>query len=63
LGSETAGEPGMVVVRAHVPQMELSRYSTELRSFTHGSASFTRRFAHYERVPDAVSSKLVSVSG
>jgi elongation factor G len=62
LGSETAGEPGAVVVRAHVPQMELSRYATELRSFTHGSASFTRTFAHYERVPDPVSSRLVSVS-
>lgn len=62
LGSETAGEPGMVVVRAHVPQLELSRYSTELRSFTHGSASFTRAFAHYERVPDPVSAKLVSAS-
>jgi elongation factor G len=62
LGSEAADEPGMVVVRAHVPQLELRRYSTELRSFTHGSASFTRTFAHYERVPDPVSSKLIPVS-
>ena len=62
LGSEPTGEPGMVVVRAQVPQLELRRYSAELRSFTHGSASFTRTFARYERVPDPVSSKLVSVS-
>jgi elongation factor G len=62
LGSESADEPGIVTVRAHVPQLELRRYSAELRSFTHGSAAFTRTFAHYERVPDSVSSKLVSLS-
>ncbi|MFC7359199.1 elongation factor G-like protein EF-G2 [Nocardioides astragali] len=61
LGSE-AGEPGTVVVRAEVPQLELRRYSAELRSLSHGSASFTRRFARYERVPDQVSSKLESPS-
>lgn len=60
LGTEPAGEPGLVVVRALVPQLELRRYAAELRSFSHGSASFTRAFAHYERVPDAVSSRLGS---
>ncbi|MBD3946437.1 elongation factor G-like protein EF-G2 [Nocardioides ganghwensis] len=54
LGSEPADRPGMVVVRAHVPQLELRRYSVELRSLTHGSASFTRAFAHYERAPDGI---------
>ena len=54
LGSEPAGEPGMVAVRAHEPQLELRRYSVELRSLTHGSASFTRTFAHYERATDGV---------
>jgi len=58
LGSEPASEPGMVVIRAHVPQLELRRYATELRSLAHGSASFTRAFAHYDRVPDQVSSRL-----
>ena len=63
LGSESADEPGMVVVRAHVPQLELRRYSAELRSFSHGSASFTRTFAHYDRVPDPVSAKLAPQPG
>jgi len=54
LGSEPADQPGMVVVRAHVPQLELRRYSVELRSLSHGSASFTRTFAHHERAPDGV---------
>jgi len=62
LGSEQAGEAGLVVVRAEVPQLELRRYSAELRSLSHGSASFTRTFARHERVPDTVSSKLVSAS-
>ena len=62
LGSEPAGEPGMVVVRAQVPQLELRRYAAELRSLSHGSASFTRTFARYERVPEQVSSKLGSRS-
>ena len=63
LGSETTGESGMVVVRAHVPQLELRKYAAELRSLSHGSASFTRAFAHYERVPDQVSTKLASRAG
>jgi elongation factor G len=60
LGSEQAGESGLLVVRAEVPQLELRRYAAELRSLSHGSASFTRAFARHERVPDTVSSKLVS---
>ncbi|WP_374456750.1 elongation factor G-like protein EF-G2 [Nocardioides sp.] len=60
LGSETTDEAGMVVVRAHVPQLELRKYAAELRSLSHGSATFTRAFAHYDRVPDQVSAKLGS---
>ena len=62
LGSETAAAAGMVVIRADVPQLELRRYAAELRSISHGSATFTRGFARYERVPDQVSSKLASQS-
>ena len=54
------GAGSWYVVRAEVPQLELRRYAAELRSLSHGSASFTRTFARYERVPDTVSSKLVS---
>jgi elongation factor G len=54
LGSEPGREPGTVVIRAHVPRLELRRYAAELRSLAHGSASFTRAFAHYDRAPDQV---------
>ena len=30
------------VVRAEVPQIEITRYAIDLRSFTHGAATFTR---------------------
>jgi elongation factor G len=60
LGSEQAGEPGLLVVRAEAPQVELRRYAAELRSFSHGSASFTRRFARYEPVPPAVAARLTA---
>jgi elongation factor G len=46
-------------VRAEVPQVEISRYSIDLRGFTHGSASFTRSFARYEPMPDDVANRMV----
>jgi len=51
LGSEPAGS-GHTLVRAEVPQVEITRYAIELRSFSHGAASFTRSFARYEPMPD-----------
>ena len=37
-----------------MPQVEITRYAIELRSFSHGAASFTRSFARYEPMPDGV---------
>ena len=58
LGSEPADAAGTVRIRALVPQLELRRYAAELRSLSHGSASFTRGFACYERLPEQVTSRL-----
>jgi elongation factor G len=57
LGTEQARE-NHTVVRAEVPQVELTRYAIDLRSLTHGSASFTRSFARYEAMPEAVAAKV-----
>jgi elongation factor G len=46
------------VIRAEVPQAELTRYVIDLRSLTHGAASFTRSFARYEAMPEAVAAKV-----
>ncbi len=59
LGSEPVGDD-RTLVRAEVPQVEIGRYAIDLRSFSHGSASFTRSFARYEPMPDNVASKLTS---
>jgi elongation factor G len=48
------------VVKAEVPQVEITRYSIDLRSLSHGAASFTRGFARYEAMPDQVASRLKS---
>jgi elongation factor G len=46
LGTDQQGDH--TVVRAHVPSSSLTRYAADLRSQTHGTGRFTRRFAHYE---------------
>ena len=49
-GSEPSDE-GYSLVRGEVPQLELIRYAIELRSLSHGSGTFTRRFVGYEELP------------
>jgi elongation factor G len=47
------------VVRAQVPQAELYRYSTHLRSMTQGRGLHKRDFSHYEEVPHDVAQKVI----
>ncbi|HEX8690908.1 MAG TPA: elongation factor G [Longimicrobium sp.] len=49
LGMDQAGRNQKV--RALVPQAELYKYSTTLRSLTQGRATHTRRFSSYQEVP------------
>jgi len=51
LGTDKVGDD-RTTVRAHVPQRELVRYATDLRSASHGAGMFTRTFDHYEPMPD-----------
>jgi elongation factor G len=44
-------EGDLHVVRAEVPQAELFRYSTDLRSLTQGAGSFRMQYSRYEQVP------------
>ena len=57
LGTEQAGE-SHTVIRAEVPQVELTRYAIDLRSLTHGAASFTRSFIRYEPMPESAAAKV-----
>jgi elongation factor G len=56
LGTETVGD--RTLVKAEVPQVELTRYATDLRSLSHGAASFTRSFARYEPMPESAAAKV-----
>ena len=57
LGSEPAGDD-RTLVRAEVPQLEIARYAIDLRAFSHGAATFTRKFARYETMPEHIAAKL-----
>jgi elongation factor G len=51
LGMNPAEKPGFDVVEADVPQVELARYITELRTATQGLGSFAARHERYDPVP------------
>ncbi len=57
LGIEPAGRAQRV--RALVPQAELYKYSTALRSLTQGRAMHTRTFASYEEVAQSETQKVI----
>ncbi len=57
LGTDTAGGD-RTVVKAEVPQVELIRYAIDLRSLSHGAASFTRSFVRYEPMPESAAARV-----
>ncbi|WP_433002555.1 elongation factor G-like protein EF-G2 [Kribbella sp. CA-294648] len=61
LGTERVGDD-RTLVKAEVPQVEITRYAIDLRSLSHGAASFTRSFARYEAMPDSVATRQKTVS-
>jgi len=50
---------GYTTVEAQVPQSEMLRYATELRSMTQGRGIYSMRFSHYEETPPHVVQKVV----
>lgn len=54
---------GFQVVKAHVPQSEMFRYATDLRSMTQGRGSFTSTFLQYDEVPANVAEQIIAASG
>jgi elongation factor G len=48
------------LIRAHVPQAELYKYSTHLRSLTQGRASHRVKPSHYEEVPRELADKIIA---
>jgi len=53
------GEGKIQKVKALVPEAEMYKYSTSLRSMTQGRGYFTTKFSHYEEVPREITQKIV----
>lgn len=47
-------------IKAAVPQAEMYRYSSQLRSMTQGRGTFSQTFSHYEEVPREIAERIIS---
>ena len=61
VGTEPVGT-GRTLVRAQVPQVEITRYAIDLRSLSHGTGTFTRSYSHHEPMPHQLAAKLAAES-
>lgn len=57
LGTEQTND-GRTVIRAEVPEIEIGRYAIDLRSMTHGTARFDRRYVRHEPMPAQVAERV-----
>ena len=60
LGMDTIGH--VQVVRAQIPEGELYKYSTHLRSLTQGRARHTQKFSHYDELPRDQAEKVIAAA-
>ncbi len=51
---------GRTLVKAEVPELELTRYSIDLRSISQGTGSFTRSYLRYEPLPSHLRDKVMA---
>jgi elongation factor G len=60
-GTEPVGS-GRTLVRAEVPEIEVTRYAIDLRSLSHGTGTFTRSYVRHEPMPTNVAQKVLATS-
>jgi elongation factor G len=58
LGIDAKGK--FQVINAYVPEKEMFKYSSRLRSLTQGTGTYSAEFAFYERVPEEVSQEIMA---
>src|SRR5690606_36790122 len=63
LGTGPVGSAGRTLVRAEVPQLEITRYAIDLRSMSHGTGPCSRSFLRYEPLPSHLAEKVTAASG
>ncbi|MDQ6649045.1 MAG: elongation factor G-like protein EF-G2 [Actinomycetota bacterium] len=64
-GRVTGTEPvgvGRTLVRAEVPETELTRYAVDLRSLSHGTGTFSRRYVRHEPMPPQLAGKVLGAT-
>jgi elongation factor G len=59
LGIEPLGG-GKQRIDAEVPEVEIVRYTTDLKAMTQGTGFFTREFARYEEVPERLQQDIIA---
>jgi elongation factor G len=59
LGTEPVGI-GRTLVRAEVPETEVVRYAVDLRSLSHGTGSYSRRYVRHEPMPSHLAGKVLA---
>jgi elongation factor G len=59
-GTEPVGNNGRTLVRAEVPEVEVTRYAIDLRSLSHGTGTFSRTYLRHEPMPQHVAQKLLA---
>jgi elongation factor G len=60
-GTESVGN-GRSLVRAEVPELEVTRYEIDLRSISHGTATFSRQHLRYDPMPSHIAAKVASAA-
>jgi elongation factor G len=61
LGTEPVGV-GRTLVRAEIPELQITRYAIDLRSVSHGTGSFTRQYLRHEPLPPNLAAKVAADS-
>ncbi len=61
IGTQPVGT-GRTLIRAEVPELEITRYSIDLRSVSHGTGSFTRGYLRHEPLPAHLAAKVAADS-
>jgi len=49
-------------IKAQVPQSEMYKYATDLKSMTQGKGTYSQEFSHYEEVPAHVAKNIIEES-
>jgi elongation factor G len=61
-GTEPVGS-GRSLVKAEVPQMEITRYAVDLRSISHGTGTFSRHYRQHEPMPQQIAQRMQTEAG